>query len=315
MITHDLGVVAGLVRRGERAVRRPGGGAGRPARAVRHAPAPVHPRPAGVDPAAGCAARGAADARSTGSVSDNIPWTNGCAFAPRCSREIDACREVSPVLVPLRRAAGDHLLRCHNPVVPVAASALLVRRRSRHDERAGMGRDRRRISQAPDRDSTARGRRGRGRDRRGAQGGGRPPVSEPTPDAPAAELSAITADADVLLEVNDLKVHFPIKRGVLIDKTDRLRLRGRRGVSLAVRRGETYGLVGESGCGKTTLGRGILRLVEPTGGSVIFDGENIAALKAEPLRSGAAPDADGVPGPARPRSTRGSRCSRSWSRG
>ena len=62
MITHDLGVVAGLVRRGERAVRRPGGRAGRPARAVRLAPAPVHARPAGVDPAAGRAAGRAADA-------------------------------------------------------------------------------------------------------------------------------------------------------------------------------------------------------------------------------------------------------------
>ncbi len=107
--------------------------------------------------------------------------------------------------------------------------------------------------------------------------------SEPPPDAPAAKLSAITAGADVLLEVNDLKVHFPIKRGVLIDKTIGY-VYAVDGVSLAVRRGETYGLVGESGCGKTTLGRGILRLVEPTGGSVIFDGENIAALKPEPLR-------------------------------
>jgi peptide/nickel transport system ATP-binding protein len=113
--------------------------------------------------------------------------------------------------------------------------------------------------------------------------GSRGHESEPIPDLPAAQLSELTAGADVLLEVNDLKVHFPIKRGVLIDKTIGY-VYAVDGVSLAVRRGETYGLVGESGCGKTTLGRGILRLIEPTAGSVIFDGENIAALKPEPLR-------------------------------
>ena len=106
---------------------------------------------------------------------------------------------------------------------------------------------------------------------------------EPTTERPAAELSVLTVGADVLLEVNDIKVHFPIKRGVLIDKTIGY-VYAVDGVSLAVRRGETYGLVGESGCGKTTLGRGILRLIEPTSGSVIFDGEDIAALKPEPLR-------------------------------
>ena len=108
-------------------------------------------------------------------------------------------------------------------------------------------------------------------------------VSEPNPDAAAAELSAITAGADVLLEVNNLKVHFPIKRGVFINKTIGY-VYAVDGVSLAVRRGETYGLVGESGCGKSTLGRGILRLTEPTAGSVVFDGVDIAGLKAEPLR-------------------------------
>jgi peptide/nickel transport system ATP-binding protein len=106
---------------------------------------------------------------------------------------------------------------------------------------------------------------------------------EPSAHRPAAELSAATVDSDVLLEVNDLKVHFPIKRGVLIDKTIGY-VYAVDGVSLAVRRGETYGLVGESGCGKSTLGRGILRLIEPTAGSVIFDGQDIATLKPEPLR-------------------------------
>nr|WP_276606857.1 oligopeptide/dipeptide ABC transporter ATP-binding protein [Nakamurella flava] len=107
--------------------------------------------------------------------------------------------------------------------------------------------------------------------------------SEPLPDAPAAEQSAITRDADVLLAVDDLKVHFPIRRGVLFDRVVG-HVYAVDGVSLAVRRGETYGLVGESGCGKTTLGRAILRLVEPTGGTVHFDGEDVSALKAEPLR-------------------------------
>ncbi len=107
--------------------------------------------------------------------------------------------------------------------------------------------------------------------------------SEPVPDLPAAELSAATKDARVLLEVNDLKVHFPIRKGVLIDKVAGY-VYAVDGVSLAVKRGETYGLVGESGCGKTTLGRAILRLVEPTDGSVIFDGTNVAELEAEPLR-------------------------------
>ena len=104
--------------------------------------------------------------------------------------------------------------------------------------------------------------------------------------------------ADVLLEVDDLKVHFPIKRGVIFDKTVGY-VYAVDGVSLSVRRGETYGLVGESGCGKSTLGRGILRLTEPTAGSVLFDGVDIAQLKGEELRTHAASDADGLPGPAR----------------
>ncbi|HET8591108.1 MAG TPA: oligopeptide/dipeptide ABC transporter ATP-binding protein [Nakamurella sp.] len=97
-------------------------------------------------------------------------------------------------------------------------------------------------------------------------------------DQPAA------APGEVLLEVQDLKVHFPIKRGVLIDRTVGY-VYAVDGVSLSVRRGETYGLVGESGCGKTTLGRGILRLTEPTSGRVLFDGTDIAGLSRSQLRA------------------------------
>lgn len=101
--------------------------------------------------------------------------------------------------------------------------------------------------------------------------------------ATAASMSAATAGSDVLLEVNDLKVHFPIKRGVFFDRTVGY-VYAVDGVSLAVKRGETYGLVGESGCGKSTLGRGILRLTEPTGGEVLFDGTDIASLPPAELR-------------------------------
>jgi peptide/nickel transport system ATP-binding protein len=88
---------------------------------------------------------------------------------------------------------------------------------------------------------------------------------------------------DVLLDVRDLEVHFPIRRGLVLDRTVG-HVRAVDGVSLQVRRGETYGLVGESGCGKSTFGRAVLRLEQPTGGSVLLDGTDLATLKGERLR-------------------------------
>ena len=88
----------------------------------------------------------------------------------------------------------------------------------------------------------------------------------------------------MLLSVENLQVHFPITRGVILDRVVG-HVFAVDGVDLAVRRGETYGLVGESGCGKSTLGRGILRLVEPTGGRVVFDGTDLSTLKGEGLRT------------------------------
>ena len=89
--------------------------------------------------------------------------------------------------------------------------------------------------------------------------------------------------SDPLLRVEGLQVHFPIRRGIVIDRTIG-HVRAVDGVDLEVARGQTYGLVGESGCGKSTLGRAILRLEEPTGGKVTFDGEDLGALKSEGLR-------------------------------
>ncbi len=86
-----------------------------------------------------------------------------------------------------------------------------------------------------------------------------------------------------LLEVRELKVHFPVQHGLFggvkafVKAVD--------GVSFSLAAGETLGLVGESGCGKTTLGRAVMRLIEPTSGSIHFDGEDLTRLDGASLRS------------------------------
>ena len=107
----------------------------------------------------------------------------------------------------------------------------------------------------------------------GERGGGRPRWPSPR-----------TSRTDVLLEVRDLVKHFPGRRRPV-------RRPGRRGasavdgVSFTIRRGETLGLVGESGCGKTTTGRCILQLERPTSGSVRFEGQELTTLAPAALRS------------------------------
>jgi oligopeptide/dipeptide ABC transporter ATP-binding protein len=86
-----------------------------------------------------------------------------------------------------------------------------------------------------------------------------------------------------LLEVKNLKVHFPVKHGVF--SRARAHVQAVDDVSLTIALGETLGLVGESGCGKTTLGRAIVRLLEPTAGSIWFEGEDLAKLSGGELRA------------------------------
>jgi peptide/nickel transport system ATP-binding protein len=85
-----------------------------------------------------------------------------------------------------------------------------------------------------------------------------------------------------LVEIHDLQTHFPIRKG-LLRKTVGV-VRAVDGVSFTIPRGTTLGLVGESGCGKTTVGRSILRLVEPTGGSVRLAGDDVRGLSGSRLR-------------------------------
>ena len=88
---------------------------------------------------------------------------------------------------------------------------------------------------------------------------------------------------DSLLQVRDLKVHFPVQHGLF--SRVRAQVKAVDGISFSLAPGETLGLVGESGCGKTTLGRAVVRLIEPTSGSVLFEGEDLTKLEGAALRS------------------------------
>jgi oligopeptide transport system ATP-binding protein len=89
--------------------------------------------------------------------------------------------------------------------------------------------------------------------------------------------------AKTLLEVRHLKVHFPVRRGIF--GGPRATVKAVDDVSFTIEPGETLGLVGESGCGKTTLGRAIVKLVQPTGGGIWLEGEDIAQLGGAQMRA------------------------------
>ena len=103
------------------------------------------------------------------------------------------------------------------------------------------------------------------------------------PDTQAAG-SAPGADSDIILDVRDLKMHFPVTSGIILQRTV-AQIKAVDGITFQVKRGETFGLVGESGCGKTTTGRCILQLYKPTAGQIFFDGEELSTLSNRQMRA------------------------------
>jgi len=91
------------------------------------------------------------------------------------------------------------------------------------------------------------------------------------------------SDAATLVEVRDLKKYFPVTEGVVVQRTV-AEVKAVDGVSFDIQKGETLGLVGESGCGKTTAGRALLRLIEPSAGTIEFEGRDLLALRGRALR-------------------------------
>ena len=87
---------------------------------------------------------------------------------------------------------------------------------------------------------------------------------------------------DVILDVKDLKMYFPVTRGLLRKKVADVKAVD--GVTFQLKRGETLGLVGESGCGKTTVGRCVIRLYQPTSGTILFEGEDISSQPESKIR-------------------------------
>src|SRR5262249_13735917 len=99
----------------------------------------------------------------------------------------------------------------------------------------------------------------------------------------AAERTEHEPSDDLLIEVKHLKMYFPVTSGVFVQRTVG-QIKAVDDVSFVVRRGETLGLVGESGCGKTTTGRCILQLYRPTAGIVLFNGKDLCSMGGRELR-------------------------------
>ena len=104
------------------------------------------------------------------------------------------------------------------------------------------------------------------------------------PETTSSGTTAPPTDGEILLDVRDLKMYFPVTQGIIFQKKI-ADIKAVDGVNFYIKKGETLGLVGESGCGKTTTGRVILQLYRPTAGEVLFEGTDLTQLKAREMRA------------------------------
>ncbi len=176
----------------------------------------------------------------------------GCRFARRCSRVTGKCRDQEP---PLAEEAPGHMFSCWHPVDGPARAV------------TGNG------ARVP-RDGTW-----------ALDGGARPAARRAWPGlaGKAAPAGAAVAPGPPLLEVRDLVKEFPVTAGAILQRKVAA-VHAVSGVSFTVAAKETFGLVGESGCGKTTLGRIMVALEHPNSGAVLLGGQDISALSGGELR-------------------------------
>ena len=109
-------------------------------------------------------------------------------------------------------------------------------------------------------------------------------MNEAAVQSDGASVHRGTVSDEVLISVNGLRMYFPVTEGIVMRRVV-AHVKAVDGVSFDIRKGETLGLVGESGCGKTTTGRCILQLERPTAGRITFGGEDLTTLRGEPLRA------------------------------